>query len=273
MAELIPAPEFNKVGMSLSVTPNQRNFLKSIRENTVTICHGPAGTGKTFVAIAEGIRALNDKKSKTQKIIFIRPAVTAQEEFGFLPGDLNEKLDPFLDPFWDSVDKLMNEKLVGIKDLIEIRTFAYMRGLTFENAFIVVDEAQNTTKDQIKLVLSRLGKGAKMVICGDTNQLDIKESKSGLADAINRLEGVAGLNIAKLTKADNMRNGIVKRILERYEGVDPEEAAEELKNNIDEIFPGTEELLNDDSINPQDIECTDCGELMLADFCWFCRRY
>jgi phosphate starvation-inducible PhoH-like protein len=235
-AKLTLQKEFVKVGIDLSLTPNQIKLVESIRKNTLTFAYGSAGTGKTFVTLMEAARIiLAEKKKRIDRIILIRPAVAAQEKLGFLPGELHDKIDPYLTAFYQNLDKLPAAAYHEVKSCIDNETIAFLRGTTFEKCFVIVDEAQNVNKSQMKLILTRIGRGAKMVICGDTNQVDIAAKDSGLSDAIGKLRGIPKAGFVKLTSKDIMRSGIVKDILERYEGLDEESDKSEL--SMDVIFP------------------------------------
>ena len=179
---------------------------------------GPAGTGKTYVSVALALKALKDKSIK--KIIITRPVVEAGENLGFLPGDLQEKIDPYLRPIYDALQDMLPinkiKKYIENKT-IEIAPIAYMRGRTLKDAFILLDEAQNTTPSQIKMFLTRLGPNSKMIVSGDVSQIDlIKNQKSGLIDAIKRLKNVSGIGFTTLDSTDVLRHSIVKRILKKY---------------------------------------------------------
>lgn len=200
-------------------TINQQKIVKGIRENDLMFVLGPAGTGKTYISVALAVRALKNKEIK--KIIFTRPAVEAGESLGFLPGDLKEKIDPYLRPIYDALeDMIPPEKLKYYYDnnVIEIAPLAYMRGRTLHGAFILLDEAQNTTAMQIKMFLTRMGNNCKMVVTGDSSQIDLpRNQKSGLVEATKILKGIPGIAQIELDKKDVMRHKLVERILEAYE--------------------------------------------------------
>ena len=200
-------------------TLGQRKYIKAIEENTVTIAIGPAGTGKTYLAVAEAVRALKDKK--VNKIVMCRPAVEAGEKLGFLPGDLQNKVDPYLRPLYDALDEMLGPETVQSymeKRIIEIAPLAYMRGRTLDDSFIILDEAQNTTREQMKMFLTRLGFGSKIVITGDTTQIDLPPDKiSGLKDAVRVLDGVKDIAICRLTAVDVVRHALVQEIIKAYE--------------------------------------------------------
>ncbi|MDB4835095.1 PhoH family protein [Cyclobacteriaceae bacterium] len=203
-------------------TKNQIQLVKEIKQHDLVFAVGPAGTGKTFVAVAMAVAALKNKK--VSKIIISRPAVEAGESLGFLPGDMTEKVDPYLRPIYDALeDMIPSEKLVYYKEhnIIEIAPLAYMRGRTLKNAFVLLDEAQNTTPSQIKMFMTRLGTDSKMVITGDHTQVDLpNRQKSGLVDALNVLDGVNGVGIVKLQQEDVMRHKVVKHIIAAYNKVE-----------------------------------------------------
>ncbi len=200
-------------------TANQRTLIKAVEENPVVFAIGPAGTGKTYISVALAVRALKEKNVK--KIVITRPAVEAGENLGFLPGDLQEKIDPYLRPIYDALDDMIpTEKLQYYLDnrVIEIAPLAYMRGRTLHNAFILLDEAQNTTPMQLKMFLTRMGPYSKMIINGDRSQIDLpKKQLSGLIDATNVLKGTEGVGFVELEAKDVIRHRIVKKIIEAYD--------------------------------------------------------
>ncbi len=203
-------------------TTNQKKLVESVFKNDLVFAIGPAGTGKTYIAVAMAVRALKNKQVK--KIIITRPAVEAGESLGFLPGDLKEKIDPYIRPIYDALDDMIpSEKLKFYqeKNVIEIAPIAFMRGRTLHNAFVLVDEAQNTTTMQMKMLLTRLGASSKMIVTGDRSQIDLpKNQKSGLIDAIEILRGVEGLDIVELEGKDVIRHRIVKQIIAAYDKQD-----------------------------------------------------
>ncbi|MBQ8590755.1 MAG: PhoH family protein [Firmicutes bacterium] len=206
-------------------TLGQTEYAKLIRNNDVVFGIGPAGTGKTYLAVAMAITAFKNKD--VEKIILARPAVEAGERLGFLPGDLQEKVDPYLRPLYDALyDLLGRDSALRLKEkeVIEVVPLAYMRGRTLDNSFIILDEAQNTTKEQMKMFLTRLGFGSKAVITGDLTQIDLPRGKmSGLKDAVRVLEGVEGVEFCFLKDGDVIRHPLVRRIIRAYDAHEPQE--------------------------------------------------
>lgn len=200
-------------------TLGQADYAKAIKKYDIVFGIGPAGTGKTYIAVAMAAQAFKNKE--IEKIILTRPAVEAGEKLGFLPGDLQEKVDPYLRPLYDALyDILGRENAMRLKEkeVIEVIPLAYMRGRTFDNAFIILDEAQNTTKEQMKMFLTRLGFGSKVVVTGDITQTDLpKGKKSGLRQAMQILDGVKGIRFCYLKARDVVRHDLVRRIIEAYE--------------------------------------------------------
>ena len=197
----------------------KQNYMKAILKNTVTIGVGPAGTGKTYLAVAAAVAAFRDRT--VNRIILTRPAVEAGERLGFLPGDLQNKVDPYLRPLYDALyDMLGAETFQKYQERgsIEVAPLAYMRGRTLDDSFIILDEAQNTTREQMKMFLTRLGFGSKIVITGDVTQIDLPDDKvSGLKDAIRVLDGVKDIAICRLSSADVVRHALVQQIINAYE--------------------------------------------------------
>jgi len=204
-------------------TTNQQKLVGSVRENDLVFALGPAGTGKTFVSVALAVRALKNKVVK--KIIITRPAVEAGENLGFLPGDLKEKIDPYLRPIYDALnDMLAFEKLKYYmeREVIEIAPLAYMRGRTLNNAFILLDEAQNTTPMQMKMFLTRMGPDSKMIVTGDVSQIDLPvNQKSGSKEAVRILSQTKGIGFVELNERDVVRHRLVKDIIEAYGRSEP----------------------------------------------------
>ncbi len=200
-------------------TINQTQYIKAINNNDLVFSVGPAGTGKTYVAVVNALAKLREGAIK--KIILTRPAVEAGENLGFLPGDLKEKVDPYLRPLYDALYEVLGKKQVDDlieKGIIEIAPLAYMRGRTLENAYVILDEAQNTTYNQMKLFLTRLGFNSKMVVTGDITQIDLpKKIESGLVNSIKLLDGVAGIEIIRFERVDVIRHPLVQKVLEKYE--------------------------------------------------------
>lgn len=200
-------------------TVGQQEYMKAIQSNTITIGVGPAGTGKTYLAVAAAVAAFRERT--VNRIILTRPAVEAGERLGFLPGDLQNKVDPYLRPLYDALyDMLGAETFQKYQERgsIEVAPLAYMRGRTLDDSFIILDEAQNTTREQMKMFLTRLGFGSKIVITGDVTQIDLPDDKtSGLKDAVRVLENVKDIAICKLTSADVVRHALVQKIIDAYE--------------------------------------------------------
>jgi len=200
-------------------TVGQQEYMKAIAKNTITLGVGPAGTGKTYLAVAAAVAAFRERT--VNRIILTRPAVEAGERLGFLPGDLQTKVDPYLRPLYDALyDMLGPETFQKYQERgsIEVAPLAYMRGRTLDDSFIILDEAQNTTKEQMKMFLTRLGFGSKIVITGDVTQIDLPGDKtSGLKDAIRVLENVKDIAICRLTSADVVRHALVQQIINAYE--------------------------------------------------------
>ena len=200
-------------------TIGQQKYMKAIQKNTITVGVGPAGTGKTYLAVAAAVAAFRERT--VNRIILTRPAVEAGERLGFLPGDLQNKVDPYLRPLYDALYDMLGPETYQKyleRGSIEVAPLAYMRGRTLDDSFIILDEAQNTTREQMKMFLTRLGFGSKIVITGDVTQIDLPEDKvSGLKDAIRVLEGVEDIAICTLTSADVVRHALVQKIISAYE--------------------------------------------------------
>ena len=200
-------------------TKNQKNYFQLLNTKDIVFAYGPAGTGKTFLAVAKAVASL--QQGLVNKIILSRPAVEAGEKLGFLPGDLKEKVDPFLRPIYDALYDMMPYDQVEKKisnNIIEIAPIAFMRGRTLENCYIILDEAQNTTKIQMKMFLTRLGKNSKMVVVGDNTQIDlISKSDSGLIDAAKKLKNIEDIGFIELDNRDVVRHEVVRKIINAYE--------------------------------------------------------
>ena len=209
-------------------TLNQRKLVDLVNKNDMVFAVGPAGTGKTYTAVALAVRALKAKEVK--RIILTRPAVEAGENLGFLPGDLKEKLDPYLMPLYDALrDMIPAEKLADMIEfgIIEIAPLAFMRGRTLDKAFVILDEAQNTSTMQIKMFLTRMGKTAKFVVTGDMSQIDLpRKQKSGLAFALDALTDVEGVGIIRMGQADVMRHSLVKKMIVAMEQLEEKQENE-----------------------------------------------
>ena len=218
-------------------TVGQQHYMKAIMKNTVTIGVGPAGTGKTYLAVAAAVAAFRERT--VNRIILTRPAVEAGERLGFLPGDLQSKVDPYLRPLYDALyDMLGAETFQKYQERgsIEVAPLAYMRGRTLDDSFIILDEAQNTTREQMKMFLTRLGFGSKIVITGDVTQIDLPDDKiSGLKDAIRVLDGVKDIAICRLTSADVVRHALVQEIINAYE---KDAKKNEVKKPVPQQFKG-----------------------------------
>ncbi len=219
--ESITQKEINIKTPKKSIIPrgkNQKTYINNIQINEINFGIGPAGTGKTYLAVAAAVDALLNEK--VDRIILIRPAVEAGEKLGFLPGDLSQKVDPYLRPLYDALYDMLGtektEKLIA-NGIVEIAPLAYMRGRTLNNSFIIVDESQNTTKEQMKMVLTRMGFGSSLVINGDLTQIDLpKNIKSGLSHAIEVVQGTEGIGFTTFSSADVVRHPLVKKIIDAY---------------------------------------------------------
>nr|WP_272106497.1 PhoH family protein [Staphylococcus sp. NRL 22/194] len=215
--------EINKDAFGKTIrakTMGQRLYINAMKRNDLVFGIGPAGTGKTFLAVVYAAKQL--RKGNVKRIVLTRPAVEAGESLGFLPGDLKEKVDPYLRPLYDGLNTVLGREQTARfieRGTIEIAPLAYMRGRTLDDAFVILDEAQNTTHAQMKMFLTRLGFGSKMVVTGDQTQIDLpKGVKSGLKEAVKKLHGVKGINIMQLDQSDVVRHPLVSKIIDRYEG-------------------------------------------------------
>jgi phosphate starvation-inducible PhoH-like protein len=202
---------------------SQQQYLGQIKNNDLTVGVGPAGTGKTYLAVASAVEALEN--DLVDRLILVRPAVEAGERLGFLPGDLSQKIDPYLRPMYDALFEMMGQQKVAKyieRNIIEIAPLAYMRGRTLNDSFIILDEAQNTTIDQMKMFLTRIGFGSKAVITGDITQVDLPRDKtSGLRHALKLLSNIEGIGITRFQNADIVRHPLVKKIVKAYEEDEP----------------------------------------------------
>jgi phosphate starvation-inducible PhoH-like protein len=200
-------------------TEGQRAYIKAVQENDLTICTGPAGTGKTYLAVAAAAGLL--KHGQAKRLVLARPAVEAGERLGFLPGDLQAKVNPYLRPLFDALNDMMDFEQVKrfmVNDVIEVIPLAFMRGRTLNDSVIILDEAQNTTVSQMLMFLTRLGHDSKMIVTGDTSQVDLPEdTPSGLVDAVHRLKGIKGIATVTLERGDIVRHRLVQNIVNAYE--------------------------------------------------------
>ena len=214
-------------------TPRQIEYLQQIQDHDITFGIGPAGTGKTYLAVASAIDAIS--RDRVKRIVLVRPAVEAGEKLGFLPGDLNQKVDPYLRPLYDALYDLAGYDTVNKmfeRGAIEVAPLAYMRGRTLNQSFIILDEAQNTTPEQMKMFLTRIGFGTKAVITGDVTQIDLqKHQKSGLVEAQKILKNVKGLAFTQFLSADVVRHPLVQKIINAYEDYEQKEASAENKKS------------------------------------------
>ena len=207
-------------------TLGQKEYVEAVDENTIVFGIGPAGTGKTYLAMAKAVQALQRKE--VTRIILTRPAVEAGERLGFLPGSLNDKIDPYLRPLYDALNEMMDPEIVPrlmAAGTIEVAPLAYMRGRTLNDSFVVLDEAQNTTPEQMKMFLTRLGFGTKMIVTGDITQVDLPQGASGLRLVTRVLEDIDDIHFARLTSADVVRHSVVGRIVDAYSEYDEQRTA------------------------------------------------
>jgi phosphate starvation-inducible PhoH-like protein len=203
-------------------SPSQKRYLNNILKHDINFGVGPAGTGKTFLAVACAVQALADEQ--VERIVLVRPAVEAGERLGFLPGDIGQKVDPYLRPLYDALYEMLGfDRVVRLmeRNVIELAPLAYMRGRTLSDAFVILDEAQNTTEAQMKMFLTRLGFGARTVITGDPSQVDLPSgTRSGLVHAVSLLSAVEGISVTRFTSSDVVRHPLVQRVVEAYDGED-----------------------------------------------------
>ena len=216
-------------------TLKQKSYVEAIERHDLTLALGPAGTGKTFLATVQAVRMLQERK--VERLILTRPAVEAGERLGFLPGDLQQKVDPYLRPLYDALHALLGQERTAAlleKNVIEVAPLAYMRGRTLADAFVILDEAQNTTTAQMRMVLTRLGENSRMVVTGDPTQIDLPPGQlSGLIEAADVLEGVEGVAICRLTAADVVRHPLVQRLVNAYANRDAKKLAPPSKTRFD----------------------------------------
>ena len=250
------ASKQRSVGIKRTVqprSPNQRRYIEAIEQNDMVFGVGPAGTGKTYLAVAMAVAAINAKK--VDRIVLVRPAVEAGERLGFLPGTLQEKIDPYLRPLYDALfDMLDIEKVDRMieRGVIEVAPLAFMRGRTLNGAFIILDEAQNTTTEQMKMFLTRMGNNSKAVITGDITQIDLPNPrKSGLVDAINILDGVEGIAFCHFAEGDVVRHALVQRIVRAYDSAKPQQQELPLEGSIQVDVPAMEERAEAKRVKPQ----------------------
>jgi len=230
-AELLSQSILTSRGKSIRPkTLGQKEYVDAIDENTIVFGIGPAGTGKTYLAMAKAVQALQRKE--VERIILSRPAIEAGERLGFLPGSLTDKIDPYLRPLYDALNEMMDPELVPkllAAGTVEVAPLAYMRGRTLNNAFVVLDEAQNTTPEQMKMFLTRLGFGSKMVITGDITQVDLPAGASGLQLVTRVLDEIDDIHFARLTSADVVRHNLVGQIVDAYTKYDAEKQLEQFE--------------------------------------------
>jgi phosphate starvation-inducible protein PhoH and related proteins len=218
-------------------SPNQQFYLDAIRDHDLVFGIGPAGTGKTYLAVAAAVHML--KHDRARKVILVRPAVEAGERLGFLPGDMQQKVNPYLRPLFDALHDMMDFgtlKRFMMNDVIEVVPLAYMRGRTLNRAVIILDEAQNTTRGQMQMFLTRMGNGSKTIVTGDATQIDLPDpTESGLIDAVRRLRRIRGIGFVTMDKADIVRHRLVQRIVEAYESKRDREIANERAEEIEQL--------------------------------------
>jgi len=222
--------------------PNQQNYVRSIIKNDINFGIGPAGTGKTYLAVACAVEAL--LRDDVQKVILVRPAVEAGEKLGFLPGDLAQKIDPYLRPLYDALHEMLGyDKVTKLQEqnIIEIAPLAYMRGRTLSNAYVILDESQNTTKEQMKMFLTRIGFGTKAVVTGDITQVDLpRGTRSGLAHIMHVLKDVDGIGFTQFANKDVVRHPLVQRIVDAYDVHEAQVVAQNLKKEMEQKSGGSQ---------------------------------
>jgi len=234
-------------------TPGQKEYVDAIEENTITFGIGPAGTGKTYLAMAKAVQALQRKE--VTRIILTRPAVEAGERLGFLPGTLTDKIDPYLRPLYDALNEMMDPDIVPrlmATGTIEVAPLAYMRGRTLNDSFVVLDEAQNTTPEQMKMFLTRLGFGTRMVVTGDITQVDLPQGASGLRLVTRVLDGIEDIHFARLTSDDVVRHSLVGRIVDAYTEFDEQRTAQRVEREQATQFANRAERRSTQRPGPRD---------------------
>jgi phosphate starvation-inducible PhoH-like protein len=255
LRSLADSGKARSAGIKRTVQPrslNQRKYIEAIEQNDMVFGVGPAGTGKTYLAVAMAVASMNAKK--VSRIVLVRPAVEAGERLGFLPGTLQEKVDPYLRPLYDALYDLLDPEKVDKmleKNIIEVAPLAFMRGRTLNDAFIIMDEAQNTTIEQMKMFLTRMGNNSKAVITGDITQIDLPNPrKSGLLDAINILDGVEGISFCHFADGDVVRHALVQRIVRAYDASKPQQQELPLSMGEGIVERSTEQQGAEQAVHP-----------------------